>query len=228
MKNNASDNDIENHISFLLCPDMEEICKSLFRYTPIQVFEYSKVYPDGSRTELSNHAEHMKNAFITRAKMSRVYTPELIPFNQQYLFIPSWIETMCHPAQKNLQSQLYSQLEMFGVGNELSIIKRHKSYVEYFHFYAAARSPGIENFYMNNLEVLEKFALYFVNTARNLIVKADNNRLLKPWRNKESDSILNSNLQKPSFDFNKNEFIDSIKPKRFFLTVEGREGGLFN
>ncbi len=223
MKKNVLDGNVANHISFLLCPEIEEICKSLFTYTPIRVFEYSRVYPDGSRTELSNHAEHMENAFITRAKMSCVYTPVLIPVNQSYLLVPSWIETMRHPSQKNLQLQLYSQHEIFGIGNEFAIIKRHKKYVEYFHFYAASHSPGIENFYMNNIEILEKFALYFVNTARTLIAKADNDRLLKPWRNEEADSILNPTLQKEHFDFNQNKFIHSIRLKRLFLTIDGRE-----
>src|SRR3990167_8433842 len=105
--------DLKKHVSFLVCPEVEEICKSLFTHPTVKTFEFS------------NHEDHMRNAFITRAKMSRVYTPALIPENQSYLLISNWIENMRHPAQRCLQSQLYSQHELFGLGNELTIIKRH-------------------------------------------------------------------------------------------------------
>ncbi|MDX1902045.1 MAG: LuxR C-terminal-related transcriptional regulator [Gammaproteobacteria bacterium] len=218
-----SDTDLVSHISFLACPDVEEICRPLFIYTPVKVFEYSRVYSDGSRAELSNHAEHMRNAFITRAKMSRVYTPSLIKTDQSYLFVPSWIENMRHPAQKTLRSQLYSQHELFKIGNELSIIKRHADYVEYFHFFAESDSPGIENFYLNNMELLEQFVFYFTNTARHLISKADADRLLKPWRDKESEVTSIKDSQDSMFIFDKKAFSKSINPKRFFLRVNERE-----
>jgi DNA-binding CsgD family transcriptional regulator len=214
--------EFNKHISFLACSDINEICKPLFAHTPITAFEYSKVYPDGSRAELSNHAAHMRNAFITRAKMSRVYTPALIPENNSYLLITNWIENMTHPAQKYLQEQLNSQHELFGLGNELTIIKRHKDYVEYFHFYAASNTSGMENFYINNIELLEQFILYFINTARIFINKADANRLLKPWREQE-EIILPPNAKSIFPNVDKKSLIKSITPKRLFLNVQGRD-----
>lgn len=213
--------ELNKHISFASCSDINEICKPLFTHTPIKVFEYSKVYPDGSRAELSNHADHMRNAFVTRAKMSRIYTPNLIPENNSYLLVPKWIENMTSPAKKGLQEQLNSQHELFGLGNEFTIIKRHKDYIEYFHFYADSNTPGMENFYINNIELLEQFILYFINTARTFINKADASPLLKPWRKQEESTLQQKHI--PIFpNIDKKLLLKDITPKRLFLCAEPR------
>jgi len=221
MSNYTPMNKLQSHISFQLCKDVDELCKTLFTHTPIKVFEYSKVYSNGARVELSNHAAHMENAFISRAKMSRVYTPALIPENQRYLLINNWIDSLeDNNTKSTLSDQLNSQHELFGIGNELSIIKRGEEYIEYFHFYANSNNTGMANYYINNIELLEKFALYFTNTGRHLIQQSDKDPLVKPWRKKSStnDTII----QSPEGQ-SRDKFIESITPKRFFINIDNRD-----
>ncbi|TAK77183.1 MAG: LuxR family transcriptional regulator [Gammaproteobacteria bacterium] len=214
---------LKRHISFIYCAEIDEICKPLFNHTPIKVFEYSRVCQDGSRVELSNHAGHMENAFLSRAKMSRIYTPELIPENQRYLLINNWIASLNHPTQKLLLAQLHSQHELFGIGNELSVIRKHKQYYEYFHFYASSDAVGIENFYFNNLDMLERFIIYFINEAHDIIKNASKDPLVKPWRAQGFYQAikLDDGISFPNFD--KNAFIKATRLKRFFLTVNDKE-----
>jgi LuxR family transcriptional regulator, quorum-sensing system regulator SolR len=213
---------ILNHVSLKTCREIEEICKPLLTHTPIKVFGYSRVFPDGSRAELSSHAGHLENAFITRAKMKRVYTPDLIP-DDQFIFIRQWIENLKHQEQSTLLSQLLSQHELFNIGNELTIVKKHPGFVEYFHFYAASHSPGIEMFYINNLNILEKFTFYFTNQAIKFIEQATKNPIIKPWRLNNIKTINTVNPISPFYKLDKSALLKQIKIKRIYLNTNDQE-----
>lgn len=211
---------LTNNISLTSNKDIKLICAPLMANTPVEVFGYSRIYPDGARFELSNHSEHLKNAFLTRAKMKRVYTPSVIPDEQRYLLVTPWIANMHNPSQSILKEQLYSQHDLFNIGNEFCIIKKQDRYVEIFHFYANKDIVGIENYYLNNLSIFEQFALYFLDKANNFMHSAEDNCIIKPWRNAQSETISTTKTTK------KNDLFEQLKLTKFHFTKKNLQENL--
>lgn len=201
------------HISFTSAEQIHAICRPLFQYFPVLVFEYSRVYANGQRCELCTEPLHLENAFITKKNMTETYTPVLIPNNVSRIIVPDWIEGLPQAQKNRLYEQLVSQRELLGIGNEMALIRRHPEYVEYFHFYGSAHDPNYINMMINHLEMLEHFITCFLNEAKTLIQESIRQPLVQPWLNKKIEERVTKN----PFFIDKQSFLNATKIKKFYF-----------
>lgn len=208
--------ELNKYISFAKCKDISLICQPLISNTPIKVIEYSRVYLDGSRLELSNDQSRAKNAIITCSNiMKHLYTPALLPKHQRYLLMTPWVTNIDNSASTILMDRISTQRERYGIDNEFRIIITHPQYTEMFHFYSELNTTNMENFYLNNTHILEQFIIYFLDAAHKIIQEADKNRIIKPWRNSQSSIVILDEYNKITETTNHDPLSSKIPPIQF-------------
>ena len=221
-----STNHLISHISFSSCSEIDQICIPLLKQTPVKVFDYSRVYPDGGRLELSNHRSHLEHIFMIHEETRNLYTPALVSHHDRFLLTTPWIENMTGEVKEIFNKQLQIQHSQFNLGNEFCIINMKNQFMEVFHFYSEAHLTGLENYYLNNILFFEKFALYFVDAAQYLIKKAEKELLIQPWRDPKSNIILiselNTNLELNNCLINNFEkpLPGDVLPKKFYFETK--------
>jgi DNA-binding CsgD family transcriptional regulator len=208
----------DKHISLASAMDMQQLSSPLFKHTPIKVFQYSRVYLNGARLELSNDPNHLKNVFIQHDGLSKVYTPSLFNTKQKLFLMKDWLQNLNSYPKKIIQDIVDSEHTVTGIGNQICLYRWHSTYCELFQFYTASNAEGIETFYLNNLDMLERFAIYFVHTAHHLILQADKDKIIKPWRDP-----FTANPTYEEQHFGKQQFIADTMPKQIFYSINGRE-----
>ena len=225
-------NYLKSHISFSSCSKINQICFPLLKQTPVKVFDYSRVYPNGARLELSNHSSHLEHIFMIHEDTRNLYTPALVTEHDRFLLTTPWIKNMTGEVGDIFNKQLEIQQQQFNLGNEFCIINMKSQYMEVFHFYADAHLTGLENYYLNNISFFEKFALYFVDTAQYLIKKAEKELLIQPWRDPNSNMIfpntVNRNIVQNNCLINNFEkpLSGNLLPKKFYFETHDSQSYL--
>lgn len=214
---------LRQHISITCSHDINLICQPLTSRTPIKVIDYSRVFLNGSRLELSNHTKRLEDSIIACSKgICHIYTPDLIPDKQRYLLLSPWVDTIDDSANKILKNKILNNQKKFNIGNEMRIITRTNDYTEMFHFYTSNEITGIENFYLNNITMLEQFIPYFLDATHNFITHSEKQCIIQPWRESNSNVIIldkNSNIESKlngTVTHNKN-LSPTIIPRKFYF-----------
>jgi DNA-binding CsgD family transcriptional regulator len=216
MKKETSKIELNGEGFLSCCSQVQEICKPLFTHFPITIFDYSRIYPDGSRLMLCNHTGYVKN-FIDSQWQQGVYIPDLINSKINYLLANHWVENLHHPAKDMLRQRLNEEKILFSINKEFIFIKNSKFYCECFHFYNCDNTYDIENILFNNIDLLAHFTGYFVNAAHDLIAKVSAVRVIKPWRNRNISKLCDF-VDSPNVD--RKKFINSTTFKKLFLNIE--------
>lgn len=167
------------------------ICKPLFEKTVIKGLQFQKIYLNGSRSVLNSNFDFLHHAFIkSTAVMKKTYTPLLINQNERYCFLETWIENITNKNMYNVYSKLYAEKQnLFGVRNQFSIWNKNQNYLENFSFWVNENTINANSFYINNLNLLEQFRLYFLDKAKSLIEASDKELIVRPWRDINSDVV---------------------------------------
>lgn len=183
---------------------IKQICKPLKTFE-ITGFWYMRVYPDGTFLDLGTHLHWASLFFENLYKHS--YEKKDI---QMHAFFREDIALWDH----NSENKIWQEGKEFSVGHGVSITKNSTTYVETYAFYTRLNNHQINNFYVNNLPVLENFIAYFHEKAASLITKADAKRFVMPEKYKEK--ILRQ--PPPNVDLVQ-KFLITIGKKRHLLNA---------
>ena len=93
------------------------------------------------------------------------------------------------PNQKPFQS-----IRQLNVDHGIYLIYPHNDYCEFFAFASTCDHPEVVNFYLNNLDVLQKFTHYFKERASKLLQNAENNKIVLPYHQVKIQSFSTSDL----------------------------------
>ena len=190
---------LDNHRCLKVTNDIQMICNPLFTCTPINYFNFVRVYPDGSRLTLCTQTDWMEYYFKNDLYNSSVFIINKECLENRYFFHHAHIDN----------SVIQIAASGFNVCYGFAIIKKHKNYIDFYHFATSRDKVEIYNFYLNNLNILERFALFFEEKAHNLICS------VKPYR-PEIQKI--NTLIEPATPTNPNkEFIKATHFKKIFL-----------
>lgn len=188
----------QGHHSLRSCTLVRDICKPLFDSTDISYFHHAELYDCAKISILTTHAEFHEHFWKHR------YEKEL--FKQYYVGI-FFNEPAAIPILRDgLQ---------FGIDHILMIIVRHSNHYETFGFGTRPGNDAIVNFYLNHMDVLKKFTIYFREKGGDLIKAAQKNLLPV-----EGYSIREMK------DFRKAEKAEcyfNIKPKKIIIQTESAE-----
>lgn len=228
------DMELKSKTWFKVSKDVQQICEPLLSRTPVIAVQYQRIYTDGSRTILSTNNEIVMHRYVKPdAYTKQFYTPQ---FRQdgRYNLMPAWANSVSdQTASKRLNTMFQEEKELFNVSNEFVIIDRKAEYEETIEFSMLNDRAKEENFYFNNLNILERFRLYFLDKAHGLIESVDKDRTVKPWRNPSSNiayinqlnnhPIILEELMDPKIN---PANLSEIMPRKFYFMVNGQESFL--
>lgn len=154
-----------------------DICQPFFNETGLNSFSYSRLFMDGTRTEVWSDAEAFEHTFHKARYIVGAYTPQYFGIRERYSILDKKVETYPAHLRTRYRSQLADQREYFDYDHCFSILNQTKDFCEYFIFYAPRSNVMAINFYLNNFDRLENFSDYFLQAADNLIEQADQYRI---------------------------------------------------
>ncbi|MBS7776848.1 helix-turn-helix transcriptional regulator [Acidovorax sp. CCYZU-2555] len=159
-------------------PEIKNICKPFLEKFDLNAFSYSRVFNDGSRSELWTDAAALEHTFHKARYIVGAYTPQYFKSDERYSFLKYKIETYPEGLKKRYKNQLIDQREYFNHDHCFLIIKHNEEFCEYFIFYAPVCNEMATNHYVNNIDELEAFCKYFVHSAEKIITVSDQHRIL--------------------------------------------------
>jgi LuxR family quorum-sensing system transcriptional regulator SolR len=190
-----------------VCDQVAKICNPL-NTLDIVYFHYIKSFHDGSRISLCNHADWVQHYYTNR-----------------YYLTPS----IDKDPRKNITANFFwndlgstkpfdTLREKFDIANGITLVKKTKNSCSFYYFGGRADKKSILSFFLNNLNVLERFILYFMDKGSNIIDVADKNRIVLPFSQQQDKS---SNVIS-SMD-NIRNFIDQTPIKRYWFSDENKD-----
>ncbi|HFR4758042.1 TPA: LuxR family transcriptional regulator, partial [Legionella pneumophila] len=143
---------MENHLALTTCEDIKNIMQPLLIKHGMTVFNYYRIYFDSTVIRLSTDqkwTEHyFKMNYLETLTIPESYLKKTLNY---YLWLTDDCPLMLQDAAIN-----------FDMANGISIAKINHDSIEYFCFASTRDNTSIvNNFYLNNLDVLEQYSLYF-------------------------------------------------------------------
>lgn len=137
---------------------IEEIIKPLHIYG-ITYFNHIRIFRDGSRYSLSNNAAWLNHFFENQYYRIGNFSNKFLNISEiKYLL---WIAC---PDDKVLEvAKLY-----FNIANGITIYKNKTDYIDLYLFASTRENHGINNFYINNLEILEHFIYFYMEKSKTI------------------------------------------------------------
>lgn len=182
---------MENHLALTTCEDIKNVMQPLLTKHSMTVFNYYRIYFDSTVIRLSTDqkwTEHyFKMNYLETLTIPESYLKKTLNY---YLWLTDDCPLMLQDAAIN-----------FDTANGISIAKINHDSIEYFCFASTRDNTSIvNNFYLNNLDVLEQYSLYFKDQFNFIISQFEKNKIILPnnasccHRNKMNKEIKKSLL----------------------------------
>ena len=130
---------------------LQKFCKDLFHLSGINFFEHSRITRDNKSILFNTDPDWLEH-FLNK-KYCRFSTED---YNNSIYLWPSTQEFL------KIDNQILDMRVNFNFDYGISIIKKKKSYIDAFSFCSHYGNCGIINYYLNNLEFLEKFIAQYL------------------------------------------------------------------
>lgn len=200
---------IENHYSIQSSNEVQQLCDGLLNSIGITYFNYIKIYnEDCSRELLTNNSDWIAHFYREGLYNSAgaIDVEHLLP--KGYFL---WSEM-----DEKDPSYLHGK-EYYNIDNGISFVIKRKD-VTYLYIFASCRENKlINNFYVSNIDLLQRFIHYFNDSGRELINKAAESRIYLPGKQLVNNKKVN-NIGVSSDT--RNSFYKKTKVKRYYLLNE--------
>ena len=151
---------VDNHLAITLSSEVEQICKPLFTCFEISFFNYVRIFYDGQRLSLSNRSDWLEHYYNNQFQNRTVFKPSKEMMQDRYFL---WDSADCPIVQV--------AGEEFNIAHGFTLIVPKDTYCEFFHFATDRKNIGLTNFYVNNVDIFERFATFFLEQGEDLIKK---------------------------------------------------------
>lgn len=195
---------LSKHFSIVSAPLVEQICQPL-TMLDITSFKHVINYTDGSQATLCSNGTWLEHFY--QHNYQRLGYFEKHPHYYQTGFV-LW-QTL------NQHKVFHDGRELFNCDNGITLVIRHEDCCEFYHFGSLPKHAHMPNFYLNNLDLLQRFILYFQAKGKELIRKAQKERFMIP--NHYSCHEKNDTLSKKIAPEVLDQFIEKTQLKRFKL-----------
>ncbi|OGT09032.1 MAG: hypothetical protein A2X78_01935 [Gammaproteobacteria bacterium GWE2_37_16] len=207
--------DLLNKYQIILSEDISSICNPLTEFG-ITFFHYMQRFNDNSRIHISNVPEWVEHFYQQDFHLLGVLQGKNDNYPQEGCFLWSTLKNQ----------DIYQDCrEYFNIDHGITIIKKQPKSIEFFHFGTSRDKPGIENFYLTNLDILYRFIIYFKDSANPLLEKARKNRIHIPNYNNNPD-ILDLSIVFGTDSFGnklKQKAIAEFKIKKYALNLDNEK-----
>jgi len=161
----------EHHYSRKVVGDVSAICAPL-KELGITHFMHGRFFKTGSTFCLTNHWEsyfnHCKKEYIISPPISKKVV------SKKFFYIPTFSR------DSHFNAAAYDWQNLFNIGQPIYFIENEADHSDLFVFGTTPDNVDIINFYLGNIEILERFKLYFKSEAKKLIEKSNQNRVWLP------------------------------------------------
>lgn len=181
----------ENHFFLNVEEEMRNTCSNILAQHGITYFNFARVYNDGSCCYFATQSRLIRYTFDQHVPVAAPVSPNLITNKFNYLVLPLGL----------YNKVIHDAITEFNLANFIDLVDRYENYFELYCFASTPDNPEIVNFYINNLDFLEKFKLYFKNKAAPLLKEGEKNKIwlpenmLPPYKGLENKSVFH---QEPS------------------------------
>ena len=210
---------LERYLNSIDFDAIKQICKPLEDYFGLTSFVYRKNYYDGTEINLSNQPNWVEHFYSNHALIKQS-TFDKHPDTYQSGFV-LWSQLQGH-------QDILQQARQFNIDHGITIVKKTVEGVELYYFGTRSDRPDVVNHYLNNIDLLERFILFFKNQAACIIAHAESNKLKIISDKYEKIEVISTDLLAIKPSFTRMEFIKSTELKRYHLDGEfqGIELGL--
>jgi DNA-binding CsgD family transcriptional regulator len=153
-----------------------KICDPLFSNFNLTYFEYAHFLNDGTYLNFSTHLqwhqhyiEHFGSSTFVKTYVHQIYD------NQTKYAL--W-DNRPNIGREKVFSQFISDSCAYNIWHGFSIYEKHEASLEAYHFATSSENYEAINFYINRLDLLYHFILYFKDKADKLIDISDSSKLI--------------------------------------------------
>ncbi len=161
----------KNHVSIKFAPYMLELSKEIFQRYGITGYVHTRMYHDYSRFTLTTDADWFNHAvekgYYQYTRLDR--HPSC--YKSGYFLWDAWSKDC-----PSYQIVVKDAEDNYNGGRGFTILKAEKEWVDKFEFSSETRNYWINQFYLNNIDLLENFVSSYKERAKELIEFAHNNR----------------------------------------------------
>lgn len=165
---------LKNNFCLNSSHEMHDICRPLFEHSEIDFIGYGRFYKDNSLLVLESKAGYAE--WYIKTKQYQVSRPAVNPKERRMpkgVCVADSLD-QSHPRAKalvNLQQTLFKHY------HNVFMVDSHQDYNEVFDFKTFNKNSGHNEWCVNNIDVLEKFAAYFKEKAAPLLKQAEKHRI---------------------------------------------------
>lgn len=159
----------KNDITFQTISDMISICEPLLQCFKIHYFTFDKVYQDGSSIRLTTHGNWIEHYYTNELYRKAAFDKDPKHYKNGFAL---WLNLGREP--------VYSAAYEFNIDNGITLIQTQQNSCEFFHFSGTPQQQYLNNFYIENIHLLERFIYYFKEKAALMIKLAEANRIYLP------------------------------------------------
>lgn len=139
---------------------IDSICAPL-KEIGIKYFTLLRNYKDGSKINLSNSADWIESYYTRKLYNSSVFENVLDLYSNGFALWEPF---------KQLEALQYAR-QSIDSDHGITLIDKADEYCDFYFYSTSSTNPQIINFYLNNLDLLQRFALYFRDRAASILKK---------------------------------------------------------
>jgi DNA-binding CsgD family transcriptional regulator len=140
------------------CEDIRDIARPLRQNLNIKHFGYVKIFSDGSHLTLGTNVD-WHECFYSNFFQNGAYHKTLDAYVSGFHL---W-------SQLSDQSTVQIMREQFDMDHGIALVDKTENHCEIFSFGTGKDNPNIVNWYLNNLDLLKMFAVFFKEKASSII-----------------------------------------------------------
>jgi len=156
----------------------------------IHYFNHVRIYKNGSRLSLGTEATWLKHFFDYEYYNKGYFSKNPTLINANYIL---WNAVSSDGIMEIAKND-------FNISNGFTIIRRYKEYIDFFLFASTRENYKVNNFYINNIDILERFIDYYMAKADKIIKGCKPDVLIHRYDESSADTqssqlIINSSLR---------------------------------
>lgn len=185
----------DKHILLTASDAVSQLCQPLFTSTQLAFFELTRIYKDGSASELSSRGVITKHIYENGYYMLPLIPKQLID-NLHFYFLSS---------DQNICPFMTTLRDIFNVDNVFLLFDKYKNYTDIYTYRTAPHFKQSVNYYLNNIDMLMKFGRYFKEKSDTLMQLSIKDKIIPitPMLKQRNIDIVNS--------FNENDLYNDYK-----------------
>lgn len=185
---------VDNFTSIQKSKDVIEICSPLALFK-ITYFNHIRIFNNGARLSLGNRPDWLEHFFHKQYHNKGNFSKNYKQLTQGYIL---WKGAPDDGVLNDARSN-------FNIDNGITIVKKHELYIDLFLFASTPDNYQINNFYINNFDLMDHFINYYNNKSKNII------KLCKP------DIPINYSESNISNSVEIVSYLDPNQIKKFYL-----------